>query len=129
LTEDHHVAGIAPELRDVVSDPMQGSNKIEETSVARTREIGSEYILEMAMSKDPEAVVDTDENDIASPGETRAVVKQARAAASFETAPMQPHEDRSLVCIGAGRPDVEAQAIFAHVRPLARPSTFRESSR
>ena len=114
LTEDRHVLRIAAESADVLAHPLECSNLVEQTVVAR-RAVGrlccQSRVGEEA--EHAEAIVDRDHHD-ALASESRAVVPGRSAAAGSEAATVDPHHDRAPLADPFGaRPDVEEKAVLA----------------
>jgi hypothetical protein len=78
LTKDEDAGGIAAEGSDVVADPLEGEYEIELADVAGVAEEivgrGRGELREVEVAEEVEAVVESDDNDIATVGEADAIV-------------------------------------------------------
>ena len=116
LTEKGHVGRIATEDLDVAMDPAEGLHLVEKAVIARalTLALGREQGMSQE-SAHTEAVVDGDEDDVAS-GEGGAVKLHLIAVAVLIGSAVYPDHHGQLVApLGLGRlPDIEVEAILAH---------------
>ena len=117
LAEDRHVRGIAAEASDVVAHPLQRGHDVEHADIDRARILLAADRRHVQIAEDIEPVIDADDDDIAAAAEILAVVRrQLLRRACLVTAAVQPHHHGPLAAIvGAGRPHVESQAIFAGI--------------
>ena len=121
LAEDHHVVRIAAELGDVLLDPLQALDHVQDTVVAghAVRAFGRQLGMGQE-AEDAEAVVDGHEHH-AVVGELLTVELGLGAPAFAVAAAMNPVRDREFLAglAGGRRPDVQVQAVFTALRFLA----------
>ena len=128
LPEDHHVARVATEPRDVVAHPLEREHDVEHAGVAGAR-VFLAVGRQVQVPEDVQAVVERDDDDVAAPREPLAVVGlQLLARPVGEPAAVQPHHHRPLAPVEPRRPDVDAQAVLARlpVVPLEHERLFVE---
>lgn len=106
LPEDGDAAEIASEGPDVVPDPGEGGDLVQQAPVGGG--VGEDAVAEGA-----EPVVERDQDDPV-PGEGRSVVDGDGGGPPGEGAPVDPHHDRQPgPGRGVGGPHVEVQAVVA----------------
>ena len=119
LAEDRDVARIAAELLDVVADPPQGQDQIEDAGVARVGERLAADLGQEQVAEHVQAVVHGHHRHVAAAAQTGAVGFDLVAGAARVAARVEPHEHGTPAAVTqARRPDVQVQAVFAH-RPAA----------
>ena len=115
LAEDHHVIGIAAELGDILLDPLQALDHVQDTVVTgnAVRALGGKLRMSEE-AEDAETVVDGHEDD-AVRGELLTVELGLGAPAFAIAAAMDPVSDREfrVGLAGSGGPDIEVQAVLA----------------
>ena len=114
LAEDQNVAGIAAEIGNVVADPLQSENDIEHADIAGRCESSAAEFGEMEKAKRVEAMVEGDDDYIASPSEIFAVVGvQFLAGTGGISATVKPNHHWALAMVVDGRrPKIDAQTVF-----------------
>ena len=123
LADDGHVARVAAEIGDVVVHPLQGGDDVEHADVAGVEVFLPADRSEIAESERVEPVVDGAADHVAVAGEVlSAVAVLLDGVAAGIAAAVQPDEHGPLLAVQAGRPDVEAEAVFADevVVPVVR---------
>ena len=119
LAEDRDVARIAAELLDVVADPAQGQDQIEDADVARIGERLAADLGQEQVAEHVQAVVHGHHRHVAAAAQAGAVGFDLVAGAARVAAGVEPDEHGTLAAVAqARRPDVQVQAVFAH-RPAA----------
>ena len=114
LTEDGHVVGVATELCDVLLDPLQGFNLVEDTIVARhlVRTLGSQIWM-AEETEDAQTVVDGNEHNVLC-APLLSVELWLRTKALAITTTMNPKGNRQFLA-GIARslcPYVQVQAVL-----------------
>lgn len=108
LAEDSDVAGITAEGRDVVADPLQCLDEVEQSDIARVCIVGRE-LRELEVAEQIEAVIQGDNHDVALVGQPRAVEYVAGARKARKVAAVKPDHHRTLAAISDCRgPDTKA---------------------
>ena len=112
LPEDRHPAGVPAERRDVVADPFEPRNHVQQAVVpgCAVRRLGGQGRVGQE-AEDIEAVVDGDHHRPVR-GERRPVVYGGRSGAAGVAAAVNPEQHRPRLCRLARRPDVEEQAVL-----------------
>ena len=122
LAHDGHVAGVAAEVRDVVMDPLQGRDEVQDTYVAGVLEVRTRR-GEVGEAEGVEPMVHAHEDDVAAAGEVRPVIAVLLdAVAGGKAATVHPHKDRALLSVRRRSPHVQVQAVFADIEvvPVVR---------
>src|SRR5262245_14740019 len=128
LSEDHYVAGIAAEVRDVVMRPFERRDQIQIADVGRARIFRAADFRQIQIAQNSKAVIDRNDDDIAATAQVLAVVgRQFLSRTGLKTAAVQPDHHRAfLAIVNARRPDVRAQTVLAWnpVVPTEEPGLF-----
>ena len=112
-SEDGHVSWVAAERGDLLFDPGERRDLVEQPFVPGRREGLAADVDAAQVAEEPEAVVDGDDDHVAASGEGRAVVHRPRAGAGDERAAVEIDHDRAAGIVDGGGPDVEGQAVLA----------------
>ncbi len=116
LAEDRDLARVAAKGRDVVVHPLQRGHLIEQAVVARR--VAARFLRQLRVREKPEhaeAVVGRDHDD-ALAREPFAVLPRLGGRAGLKPAAMNPeHHGQFLARLGRRRPDVEVEAVLAHL--------------
>src|SRR5262245_39606224 len=128
LPEDHYVAWIAAEVRNVVMRPFERRDQIQIADVGRARIFRAADFGQIQIAKNSQAVIDRNDDDIATTAQALAVVRrQFLSRPRLKATAVQPDHHRAfLVVVNAGRPHVHAQTILAGnpVVPTEEPGLF-----
>lgn len=123
LPEDHDVAGIVAEARDVVPDPPQCGDRVEHPVHPRGRPLlGRAEVGEVEVAEHAEPVVDRDHHDVAEPGQRVPVEPAVVAGAGAEPAAVEGDEHRPAPAVRSRRPHVEHQAVLVLAAGLVEPA-------
>src|SRR4029077_9420509 len=106
------VVRIAAEFRDIVADPLQCRDLIEQALVAARRDSPVGDVVQTQKAQRSKAIVDRDDDHVAAPGENRAVIDFLRACANRESTAMKPDHYRSPRAIQSRRPQIEIKAVL-----------------
>ena len=106
LAHDGDVAGVSAERRDVVANPFQRLDLVQQPLVSGRWNAPARHPVQVEKSQRADPIVDRDHHDIAAPGHDLAVVDRRAPGAAGETAAVDPHQHRSFAVVEAGRPDV-----------------------
>ncbi len=114
LAENHDPARIAAKVGDVVADPLQDGDQVQQPRVGGTRVFFTAELRQVQVAEDVQAVVVVDHDDVLVPGQVLALVgEQVLAAAPGKAAAV--HEDHHRPPAGAvdlRRPEIHPQAIL-----------------
>src|SRR5690606_19039706 len=98
LASDRHLVGVAAERGDIVADPFESGDLVEDAVVTRCAVLG--FVREFGVREEAEysqPVVDGDGQDVATSGERLTVVQRQGARAGGEPAAGDVHEHGQLV--------------------------------
>jgi hypothetical protein len=115
LPEHSHIVWIATETTDLVPHPLQGRNLVEDALVAGAVELVTTDPLAAQEAKQAKPVIERNHHHITPRGQPRAVEEWARTVAEQKSPAVQPdqHWPSRVVCRRG--PDVEIEAVFAHL--------------
>ena len=129
LAVDHHAVRVAPEVRDVVPDPLErrhqvGHPDVHRVGIRRPAELG-----EVEEPEDVEAVIDGHRHDVVVPRHLRPVLGGELVRRAEREAAAVDVEHHGTLAGQAGRPDVHLEHVLAlppvgpllEERLLARP--------
>ena len=112
LTEDRHLAGIAPEAVDVVAHPLESGDLIAQAGVAGVTELLAADPAQMHVAQRAQAVVDRDHHDVAAARQVLPFVDGGGTRADQKATAVDPHQDRTPRTVEARRPDIEGEAVL-----------------
>ncbi len=119
LAENRDVARVPAECADIASHPIEGGDLIVKSIVSRAAFGLSRQRRQREITKSAKAIVDRNEHD-AAPGKLGPVIARHVAGAATQPAAVDPDHHRP-VGLGwrPGGPDIEVEAVFAHLERLA----------
>jgi hypothetical protein len=114
LPEDRHALRIPAKGSDIVPHPFEGGDEVEHPDIGGTR-VAFAMGRQVEEAEQVQPVVERDDHNVAATGKIAAVEgRQVVPGPGREPAAVQPHHHRPLpVVADRGRPDIDAQAIFA----------------
>jgi hypothetical protein len=120
LAEDRHVAGIAAEIRDVVSHPFECGDRVEHPNVAGMRVFLAAQFAQIQISEHVEAMIYCHHDDVVLSGKIAAVIHGPVGRGSRVTATVEPHHHGPFAASDTGSPDVQVETILATVSIVLR---------
>ena len=117
LAHDGDVAGIAAERGDVLLDPFERCDLVEQTVIARyaVGRLRAQFRMRHP-AQYPQPVVDRDEDDAAL-GEIASVIERLPTSAEQQPAAVNPDDDGRLLGM-RGRPHIQEQTILTELRRI-----------
>ena len=112
LTEDRHLAGIAPEAVDVVAHPLESGDLIAQAGIAGATELLAADPAQMHVAQRAQTVVDRDHHDVAAARQVLPFVDGSGTRPDQKASAMDPHQDRTPRIVETGRPDIEGEAVL-----------------
>ena len=119
LTHDRHVARITAKVGDVVVDPFQGCDQVEDTDIAGMGVFLTADLGEIGEAERIQTVVDGADDHVAIGGKAfTAVTVLLDGAAVEEAAAMEVDEHRTFLRIQTRGPDIQPEAVFAGIEEV-----------
>ncbi len=112
FAKQRNVGGVAAEGVNILLDPLQGGDLVEQREVIQTL---ARLFLQCRMgekAKMAQSVVDRHHHHVAA-GQRQAIVRRQAAGADGKPAAVQPNHHRQRLRCAGGGPDVEIETVFA----------------
>ena len=116
LTEDRDVPGVAAELADVVTHPLEREHQVRERQVHRPREalVHAGQPRQPHVSQGVESVSERDDDHVVLPRQFGTVVEDRVSGTRPLPTAMEPDHHRPPAAISGWCPHVEPQAVLVH---------------